>query len=343
MSPALTFLITYHRYLSSDYAVWQIRALNVQTDKDFQVIYLYQGQNADELKELLSAAAFPFQILAIPYPELVGVCCWDLVRIVGEILRHPALGSYWTYLHQECVPAPDFVRTVLTGIQQAERVYGAEAVYRVNQLRCPLRPEQLSEPDWSEQLRCSGAISWIDRIPHRFDFVVRLARWSEDAFVLPVALTRQYALFSAVTEPLWFQDLFDLFLALEDQPWFQSVHWLHLGQPVIYHLNHPRAFAEYSHTFLHEVCRRSDLFAHLALFELAHEPFDYSEGFDVDGERIIAQHLHRFVQYMRYGPQGTMTRWLAALARFHATKIPPIQSRTDNNEIPRPDTSPGGV
>jgi hypothetical protein len=320
MPPSLTFLITHHRYLSPDYVCWQIKALEAQTCRDFQVIYLHQGDSAEPLRVDLAAVSFPVQVLEIPYPEIANVCCWDLVQLVGRLLQSPLWGAYWTYLHQECLPAPEFVSTVLAGIAQAEQTYGTEAVYRINQLRCSLLPHQLSADHWRAQLLSSGAVTWIERIPHRFDFVVRSAHWSEDAFVLPVALTRQYALFSAVTEPLWFQDLFDLFLGLEDQAWFQPVHWLHLGQPVIYHLNHPRVFAEYTRTFLSAVRERPDLFAQVALFELAHEDFDYSEGFTVDGERVIPQHLHRFVQYMRYGPQGTMTRWLAALERFHQFK-----------------------
>lgn len=313
MSVPLTFLITHHRYLPLSYAEWQIEALNRQSCKDFQVIYLHQGTQAQDLHAALARAQYRFQVIKFPYPELVGVCCWDLVRVVGDILQHSVFGAYWTYLHQECLPAPDFVQTVLDAIPAAEACFGTENIYRVNQLRCPLRPEQLQPHTWWTQLQQSHSVTWIERRPYQRKWLFQLRSWSEDAFVLPVSLCRHYRLFSAVTFPLWFQDLFDLFLQLEDRPWFRSVNWLHLGYPVIYHLNHPRAFAEYRRTFLQAVRKRPDLFGHLALFELAQEDFDYREGFDCDGERLISTHLHRFVHYMRYSPRGTMTLWLQCL------------------------------
>jgi hypothetical protein len=314
MSAALTFLISHHRYLSSAYLEGQIRALNAQTHSDFQVIYLQQGSDDAGLKRALEGARFAYQVVTIPYPELAGVCCWDLVRLIGGMFNHPVWGAYWTYLHQECWPAPDFVGSVLAGIAASEAVHGPEAVYRVNQLRCPLLPEQIQADTWLQELEQSPSITWIERRLHQRDFVFRPEPWSEDAFVLPVALTRQYRLFSAVAEmPLYFQDLFDLFLQLPDQAWFGSVKWIRLGQPVIYHLNHPRAFAEYGLPFLQAVRQRPDLFGHLALFELAQADFDYHEGFDRDGERLISTHLHRFVQYMRYSERGTMTLWMQAL------------------------------
>lgn len=317
MSAPLTFLIAHHRYLPSAYLAGQIRALNAQDSRAFQVIYLHQGADATALQADLQQATFPHQVVAIPYPELAGVCCWDLVRYVGGMFGHSVWGAYWSYLHQECWPAPDFVSSVLAGIAASEAEHGSEAVYRVNQLRCPLMPDEIAPETWLTQLAQSDAISWIERRPHRRDFVYRLAPWSEDAFVLPVALTRHYQLFSAVQMPLYFQDLFDLFLHLPDQPWFASVKWVQLGQPVIYHLNHPRAFVEYTLPFLQAVRQRPDLFGHLALFELAQTDFDYHEGFDRDGERVISGHLHRFVQYMRYAERGTVTQWLRALNQAH--------------------------
>ncbi|PIQ27788.1 hypothetical protein COW64_06420 [bacterium (Candidatus Blackallbacteria) CG18_big_fil_WC_8_21_14_2_50_49_26] len=319
MPPTLSLLITHHRYLEPAYLEWQIQSLNAQSTSDFQVIYLHQGHDNASLKQALLQASFPYQVLSLPYPEIAGVCCWDLVSIVGELLMQSAWGAYWTYLHQECLPAPDFVAEVLHGIQASEAEYGSQAVYRVNQLRCRLLPADLSAGKGLDELPQSQAISWIDRTPYQRRFLFRKAPWSEDAFVLPVALSRQYHLFSAVRFPLWFQDLFDLFLQLEDKIWFKEVHWIHLGHPVIYHLNHPRQFLEYTQTFLKAVRLHPELFQHLALFELAQEDFDYQEGFEPDGERVIPQHLHRFVQYMRYADRGTMSLWIRTLDQYHAS------------------------
>lgn len=320
MSPPLTFLIAHHRYLPPAYLAGQIRALNAQDSGAFQAIYLHQGADATELQQALQQAAYPHQVLAIPYPEVADVCCWDLVRYLGGMFGHSVWGDYWGYLHQECWPAPDFVSSVLAGIAASEAKHGPEAVYRVNQLRCPLTPDLIVPETWLQQLQSSPSVSWIERRPHRPDFVYKLAPWSEDAFVLSVALTRHYQLFSAVGQPLYFQDLFDLFLHLPDQPWFASVKWIQLGQPVIYHLNHPRAFGEYTLPFLQAVRQMPEHFGHLALFELAQQDFDYHEGFDLDGERVISSHLHRFVQYMRYSERGTVTQWLGALSQVQVSK-----------------------
>ena len=98
---------------------------------------------------------------------------------------------------------------------------------------------------------------------------------------------------------------------------------IHLGHPVIWHLNHPRPFYEYRREFLDAVRQRSELFGHLALYELATDSlnfaqFDYQENF-AQGERIIADQLHQFVHYMRYSPKGTVSLWQQSLHQLHRT------------------------
>lgn len=312
MPPALSLIITNSAYLSDRHLEFQIDALNRQTRRDFQVFYLNQMPQPDSLQRVLQRAFFPVRLVQLNYPWLAQTCCWDLVTVMGRLLEQPVHGPYLSYLHKECLPAPDFVAQLLEGIAATEAELGSECIYRLNQLHCPLEVEAL-EPLYPLQLAAAENRYWIRRTPFAPEYVFQERAWEEDAFALPVELARRTQLFSAVPFPLFFQDLFDIFYQLPHLPRFEQVHQVHLGQPVIYHLNHARPFQEYRQVFLQAVRAHPQLFGHLALYDLAAEDFDYREGF-TQGERIISEQLKRFVHYMRYSDKGTVTLWRQALS-----------------------------
>ncbi|MEZ0370987.1 MAG: hypothetical protein ACAI44_17980 [Candidatus Sericytochromatia bacterium] len=305
--PSLSILITNTPYLSPAHLLLQVDALNRQTSQDFQVFYLNQEPGPEVLQQALQGARFVYRIIQLPFPWLAGTCCWDMVSVTGRLLEQPVHGAYMTYLHKECLPAPDFCERLLAGIGASEAEFGPEAVYRLNQLRCSQRAEELGAL-WPLELAAADPIYWIARTPFAPQYAYAERSWEEDAFALPVALAVRTRLFSCVRFPLFFQDLFDIFYQLPSLPGFASVRQVHLGQPVIWHLNHPRAFPEYRRSFLQAVRSHPELFGHLALYELAADDFDYIEEFS-QGERVIPAHLHRFVHYMRYSEKGTVTLW----------------------------------
>ncbi|PKL80290.1 MAG: hypothetical protein CVV27_00595 [Candidatus Melainabacteria bacterium HGW-Melainabacteria-1] len=311
--PPLSLLIVNSPYLEPIYLDYQIDALNRQTSRDFQVFYLNQEATADALQLALQRAEFGFTIINLPFPWLAGTCCWDLISVLGHLLEQPVHGDYFSYLHKECLPAPDFVASLLSGIAAAEAEFGTEVIYRLNQLHCQQTVSDLG-PQWPVELAATGPLYWIDRTPFAPSYVYAERAWQEDAFAMPVALARRSHLFSCVSFPLFFQDLYDLIYQLPSLPGFESLRWVHLGQPAIWHLSHPRAFREYRREFLQAVRAHPQLFGHLALYELAAEDFDYQEDFSA-GERIIPAHLHRFVHYMRYSERGTVTHWRHAYIR----------------------------
>lgn len=321
MPRRLSLLLSNSPYLDSAHLDLQIDALNRQTSRDFQVFYLNQERAPQNLWRALKKAIFPFQIVPLPFPWLAETCCWDMVSVVGQILDQPVHGPYMSYLHKECLPAPDFVESLLTGIEQAEARWGPSSIYRLNQLRCQQSLAQLGG-FYPFELAQAQPISWIERRPYKPEFICLQAAWQEDAFALPIELARQTKLFSSVSFPLFFQDLFDIFYLLPNLEAFKEVNLIHLGQPVIWHLNHPRHFLEYRREFLQEVRRHPQLFGHLALYELAAEDFHYIEDFE-QGERIIPAHLHRFVHYMRYSEKGTVSLWQRALQHsYHHSPTP---------------------
>lgn len=310
--PALSLIITNNPYLDPGHITLQVDALNRQTSRDFQVFYLNQDRSADGLAAALRQARYPFRIVQIPFPWLGDTVCWDLVSVFGQVLDQPVHGPYMSYLHQECLPAPDFVASLLGGIAASEQVHGQDVIYRLNQLRCEQTLAQLGAL-WPQELAQAQPISWIARRPYQPSYRFAPRPWEEDAFALPLALLRRQRLFSCVSFPLFFQDLFDIFHQLPQLPGWARVPVIHLGEPIIWHLNHPRDFREYRRGFLAQVRQHPQLFAHLALYELAGEAFDYVEDFAA-GERIVPAHLHRFVSYMRYSERGTVTLWARALA-----------------------------
>lgn len=308
--PAVSIVISNTPYLSDQHLLWQVDALNRQTSKDFQVFYLNQSPDPTALKHILKQAYFPVQIIQLPFPWLAGTCCWDMVSVMGRLCEQPVHGKYLTYLHKECLPAPDFTARLLEGITAAEKEHGPDNIYRLNQLRCHSEVSQL-EHLYPLDLSTEG-IYWIKRTPFAPHYLYRESPWEEDSFALPLELIRKTNIFGAVDIPLFFQDLFDIFYQIEHLPGFEHINQIHLGYPVIFHLNHARAFKEYRHEFLTKVLAHPHIFGHLALFELASEPFDYHEGF-AEGERILSSQLNRFVHYMRYSEKGTVTLWKQAL------------------------------
>lgn len=313
MPPTLSIIITNTPYLSPGHLGLQIDALNRQSCTDFQVFYLNQEAAPENLNQALNWALFPFKVIPLPFPWLAGTCCWDIVSVMGRLLEQPVHGAYMTYLHKECMPAPDFVEHLLAGIAASEAVHGPDAVYRLNQLRSPQSLDQVGAL-WPLELAQAQPIRWIARVPYQPHYVFAERAWEEDAFALPVQWALRTGLFSKVRFPLFFQDLFDIFYQLPQLPAFAETKWIHLGQPVIWHLNHARAFFEYRRAFLRAVRAHAELFGHLALYELAADDFDYIEDFS-QGERVIPERLHRFVRYMRYSDRGTVTLWREALLR----------------------------
>ncbi|MGV3525100.1 MAG: hypothetical protein ACO1RX_12790 [Candidatus Sericytochromatia bacterium] len=311
MTQALSLVVACSPYLSPPHLEWQIDAFNRQTSRDFQVFYLHQGRQLPVLQRLLKGAFFAHRVIDLPFPWLADTCCWELVTVLARLFELDVHGPWMSYLHSECLPAPDFVAEVLTGAEAAREAYGDDCVLRLNQLRCTQSVEEL-DPLYPLQLAASDPIRWTPRTPYQPTYVHALSTWEEDAFALSVNWIRRKRLFAAVREPLFFQDLFDILYRLPELPAFAQTQWVHLGKPVIWHLNHPRAFYEYRQPFLTAVRQHPELFGHLALYELAAEPFDYREGF-AQGERVIPSALHRFVRYMRFADNGTVTRWLAAL------------------------------
>lgn len=318
--PELSIIITNSPYLSNEHLWFQIDALNKQSDPRFQVFYLNQDRQTQPLREALQEARFRWTVLDLPFLWLAETCCWEMVSVMGRLLAQPVHGKWWTYLHKECLPAPDFVESLIQGLQAAEASTGPDAVYRLNQLRCEQDLSALKELglNYIAQLAAAKPLTWIERVPFEPQGLFQARPWSEDAFALSVDWSRRSGLFN-LKMPLFFQDLFDIFYQLPNLPAFAHVQQIHLGQPVIYHLNHARAFYEYRREFLQQVQSYPKVFGHLALFELAQEDFDYREDF-TQGERVIPAHLHRFVHYMRYSERGTVSLWLKHLAAISASK-----------------------
>ncbi len=329
--PQLSILISNSPYLSSAHLIYQIDALNRQTCQDFQVFYLNQDIGNQDLAKALQQALFRGYLIDLPFPVLGETCCWDMVSVVANLLNQPVHGDYMTYLHKECLPAPDFVESVLAGITAAESEHGPDSIYRLNQLRSPFQVDDLS-PLYPLQLAGSlpgqgpesQPIYWSRRTPFNPQFNYALSPWEEDAFALPISLARKTHLFDCLDKPLFFQDLFDIFYLLPQTIGFEKINMVHLGHPVIWHLNHPRPFYEYRREFLDAVRQKPELFGHLALYELASDSltfadFDYQENFE-QGERIIADQVHQFVHYMRYSPKGTVSLWQQALYQLHRTE-----------------------
>lgn len=313
----LTVVAVNDPYLSVSYLDYAIACLNQQDSPDFNVIWINQCPENQSLTAALSQANFEWFIYQPQFPFVGPVCCWEVPMTLHRILQHPETGTYLTYLHKECCPAPDFVSSLLHGIHQAETALGQDNIYILNQLRSPLTLADMNQANWYDKLQQTPAKAWSQRnVFQRPTYTWREERWLEDVFCIPVHLVQRLNLFGCVTLPLFFQDVFDLMLQISERPYAQFIRWVRLGGGVIYHLNHPRCFYELSQLFFQQVRHQSALFSHLALYEFAQSDFDYQEPF-VDGERQVDFKINQAVRYLQYSERGTMTLWMRALDQWN--------------------------
>src|SRR5690606_16365004 len=142
-----------------------------------------------------------------------------------------------------------------------------------------------------QQLRLSELSLWLEhslhyQLPQDHDYYWRRAAyWSENAFLMPTALALETGLFSAPRRPLYFQDVFDIFNYLADRPYWRKIPLLQLPASIIYHLQHLRAFEEYSQGFLAQIRQRPDLFAGFSIYD-----FDWQAQHDYQEDSYLREH-----------------------------------------------------
>lgn len=300
-----------------------VSALNQQSSQNFNTYWIEQSGDISELQALLqNEAQFSWQLLhpGLNYPVLDDVICWELIRPFAEIMESANIAPYFTYLHKECLPRTDFVAELEQRLPELAREYGAEFIAALHQLRSPLQLQDLSA-DWPKQLSEASGRVWKSReayIPYCQNHpAVWEQNWSEDAFVMPTALARRLHLYSGVRSRLYFQDMFNILAWLPDKPYCQNIRWLRLRDAVIYHLQHPRLFKEYSRHFLDHVREHPEIFGHLALYDMAHSPYGYHEPFQ-QGQRIEAPGLLNFFYgVVLKSERGTLQIWSRELDGLH--------------------------
>lgn len=335
--PPLSFLIVRNPYLDFQHLQFLVAALNQQSNSAFNTFWLDQTTDPEPLQDLLQTQAqFAYTIDHDPPQQVAGVPCWDLTGPFARFMLHPEIGEIFTYLHMECLPDVLFVESILTLWPALKQKYGHHFIAMLEQLRCQLEVGALYLEDglfW-QQLQLADLQTWVAsatpyHLPQQGEFEWLLARqWYENAFLMPSELARETGLFSA-PPTLYFQDVFDIFNYVQHRPYWQQIQWLKLPQSIIYHLNHPRAFEEYSEAFLKAVGNHPDLFEGLLIYDLDWE-ITYptlqaevlkrypglAEDLALDPQRSNA-YLGLFYQIFRDGEKGTNHLWLQAIDRFH--------------------------
>lgn len=310
----ISFVIVNDYYLEPTYLSFLIHALNQQTSEHFNTFWINQSPDNADLQKALQHANFPYLIIQPQHLILESVCCWEIPRVLAKVLEHKQVGDYFVYLHKECWPDPRFVEETLWGIRESEANLGSDNIYILNQLRSDLTMGDLKDDVFLEQIKASELLSWTLRSPFKAPaYIYREERWEEDAFCMPVHLAKRFSFYHCINFPLYFQDIFDLMFILGDKPYLQEIHWVRLGQPLIYHLNHPRFFYEYSRSFLAAVKEKPDYFGHLALYDMAGSDYSYQEPFENKQRKIDTIKIYRMFHYMKFSHNGTMTLWAQAL------------------------------
>lgn len=327
-SKPFSLIIVYHDQISSLHLNFLIDALNQQHNKQFNSFWIDQTHDPSKLYRSLSEQAqFSWYLFQTDYPVVAGVRCWELISAFAQLMEHPAMGKWFSYLHLECLPRPDFVGHLLDVLPEIENHYGPDTVYILHQLWCDLSVEELDAKHYWQQLELSDPKLWFKKVSYAtYKQHMQLAyyeyRWEDDAFAMSSDFARRLQLFSAVKLPLYFQDVFDIFewLLRTQKPYAEAIRWVRIQDAVIYHLLHPRPFKEYSREFLDSVKERPDLFGHLSLFDLAQTSAFYQEAKHLRQQSWTSAELNQMYNDVRWRERGTVSLWLQALDRAHGMR-----------------------
>lgn len=321
-----SLIIVYHDQISNLHLQFLIDALNQQHNKQFNCFWIDQTPDPAHLYQALSQhAQFSWYLFQTDYPVVAGVRCWELISAFAMLMEHPAMGKWFSYLHLECLPRPDFVSHLLNVLPEIERQYGPDTVCILHQLWCDLAVDDLDNKHYLQQLELSDPKLWFKKISYAtYKQQMQLAyyeyRWEDDAFAMSSDFARRLQLFSAVKIPLYFQDVFDIFewMLRSKRPYAEAIRWIRIQDAVIYHLLHPRPFKEYSREFLDGVKERPDLFGHLALYDLALTDASYHESENLRKQSLTSTELNQIYNDVRWTSRGTISLWLQALDQAHS-------------------------
>lgn len=327
----LSIIIVKNPVLDQRHIGFVIHALNQQHDLRFNTFWVDQTETPEVLAGQLDRfARFDWTLVHAPDPIVAGVTCWELVHRFAWLMEHAEMGRWFTYLHMECIPEIDFTARILAALPDLERAFGKRQICALQQLRCPLRREDLDQQAYLVQLRQSKVTTWAGREridPTKRSLIFYETPWREDAFMMPSALARELRLYSAPQPPLYFQDVFDILPILAMRPYGQDISWTRLPSALIYHLQHPRAYLEFRREFFAAVRQQPERFGHLGLYDVAARDLGYIET-EALREAMHTPHLLSiFYGEFRLGPRGTLSHWHRALDQAHGceTETPTLE------------------
>lgn len=334
----LSLMIVRNPFLSVDHLEYLVDALNQQsgqqTESAYNTFWIDQSDSPEQLEQLLSGhATFPWLHVPVSSPVVAGVVCWELTSVFAALLEHPEMGETFTYLHMECLPEQDFIASLLDLLPELKARFGISYVAMLEQLWTNLSVKDLFSGVYWDQLRFSDLRYWT--VTHMNYQPVRhppytwhkVPSWMENAFVMPSALARETGLFSVVERPLYFQDVFDIFTYVQDRPYWRGINLLKLPGSLVYHLQHPRPFLEFSKAFVEAIPQHPEFFKGLAIYGFKWGDEDYAETETMRREFIYTDRLHLFYHLFRHAPDGANDHWLRALdKRFGYVHNQPFES-----------------
>ncbi len=316
----ISLIIVRNPFLSFDHLEYLVDALNRQTEQTFNTFWVDQSDSPQELEDYLSQqAGFPWLHLPVQSQVVAGVVCWELTSIFAALLEHPEIGETFCYLHMECLPEVDFIASVLAVQPELNARYGSRWIAMLEQLWTNLMATDLYPEVYWDQLRFSDLRYWTvthmayapsSRPPYLWH---KVPSWRENAFVMPTALALETQVFSVVERPLYFQDVFDIFTYVQERPYWQNISWIKLPGSLIYHLQHPRPFLEFSKAFVEAIPQHPELFKGLAIYGFKWSGEDYAETEKMRREFVYTDRLHLFYHLFRHDREGTNHHWLRAL------------------------------
>lgn len=239
----LTLVVTIDPVKSLSYLEVLVHALNIQTCRDFDVVFYNQTTLDPQAIEaaLRHAPRFPTRYVTVPSEHVLGTYpMWDLYRVHATLIDDGPVGDYVMALHMEEFPDADYVGELLAVLER-ERM----DILFGNLTRTPAGVDDASdllETDTAdafdavvETMGLKGCPHWsfdshrVVRRDHPRWLVPRLRRWanfgfrtvlrptqrgstrlrrylSEDVFAMSTDFARRYNWFLR-GHRLWFEDI----------------------------------------------------------------------------------------------------------------------------------------
>lgn len=270
----LTYIVTISPVIKMEYLNILVHSLNMQTVKDFDVIFYNQTSNSENeiLSSLAKAPEFKHRFFSIARKHVFGgYPLWDLYGFHQYLLDNGFLGDYFMSLHMEEFLEPDYTSEVIPVLDNTGfdillgNMYSTDLNYDdISKILLASNYVEFNEflnlnafnkaPKWGFSskpffltkkpflnLRKSSALKFQKQLkPDKKGYSLLNNYMFEDVFLMSRDFATRYQWFNS-NIPLYFEDI-HINWRLEDPLKAVTAFPAYFNQSRIFHLQHPKYY-----------------------------------------------------------------------------------------------------